>query len=130
MRGFRVWCKNRNEWEQDEVALLPNGKLFDIFHNKHLDMENHIIEFETGLTLNGVKLFEGDLFELTFSGGYTVTKVIRYIFDKRQFCIANINDLENEQYWDIWSGMTKEWLDKIVSRCEVIGNIHDVEVKQ
>ena len=125
MNGFRVWCHKRNEWEKGNIVLTQQGKLFDLDKQRNLNMETHNLEFFTGLTLDGIKLFEGDLFKLTFSDGSTVTKVIRYIQNKCQFCVANINDLENEQYWDIWSGITKEWLDKIVNKYEAIGNIHE-----
>lgn len=32
---FRVWCKNKNEWEKDTVCITGTGQLFHI-HNGNI----------------------------------------------------------------------------------------------
>ena len=61
---YRVWCKNKNEWEKDEVCLSSNGYLWQRYGNGlvPLSPETHIIQFCTGLEdKNGVLIFEGDI---------------------------------------------------------------------
>ena len=62
---FRVWCKNKKEWERDEMFLTESGKLVSINHRcevRQVDMNAHIIEFSTGLKDSvGAEIFEGDI---------------------------------------------------------------------
>lgn len=119
MRGFRVWCKNRNEWEQDKVALLPDGRLWDISHHRYLDMKNHIIEFETGLTdKNRVKIFDGDVISVGDDSLFVSGEV---------YCCNGCFgvDIDYDRIFTCFN----EFTDESLSIIEVIGNIHDSEVQ-
>lgn len=70
---FKVWCKNKNSWEDDFCFLTPEGKLMrklkmaDGF--KEAD-SNHIIVFCTGMKDHTGKLiYEGDIVKVTYDGG-------------------------------------------------------------
>jgi len=118
-RGYRVWCKNNQEWEQDEVGLTPDGDLYDIPHNKLLNMKNHIVEFETGLTdKNGVKIFEGDVISVGDNSLFVSGEVY--------FCNGCFGvDIDYDRIFTCFN----EFTDESLSIIEVIGNIHD-EVKE
>lgn len=54
---YKVWCKDRNEWEKDEMCLLPNGKLMEIKTGHIVKEETHILVFWTSLK----EIYEGDI---------------------------------------------------------------------
>lgn len=60
---FRVWCKNKNEWEKSDVLLTQDGKLID-YNNRIQSQENHVICPFTGeLDSTGKEIYEGDILE-------------------------------------------------------------------
>lgn len=65
---FRIWCKDKNEWEKDGVRIDAYG---DQYHRKnclydwvYVRPDNHIVEFSTRLQdANGKEIFQGDIVE-------------------------------------------------------------------
>lgn len=66
MKGnkFKVWCKNKNEWEKDNIALYQDGSIYHTdLKGRHMYVspEFHIIVFYTGLKdLQNVEAYHKD----------------------------------------------------------------------
>ena len=72
--SFRVWCKDRNEWEKHLITLDTHGTLWHA--PVQIRPEQHVIQFYTGiLDKNANKIFEGD--KLRFS--HWIIEVERYL---------------------------------------------------
>ncbi len=101
---FRVWCKNRNEYETDTMALI-NGEAFHLIGGKivAIDIDKHIVEFSTGLTdMDNNLIYEGDILQRFKKNGtpYLKTNIV-------------------EQNWNGWV------INKELSECKIIGNINE-----
>lgn len=49
---YRVWCRNNNEWEKDEMFLAEDGSLYHVLRNGRLQRcrpDTHTVQFFTGL---------------------------------------------------------------------------------
>ena len=113
---YRLWCKDKNEWEKDSWVILPNGNLMWVEYGNLVGgvyMKNHILVKSTGFKdIEGKEIYEGDIIRYwdNFDERYKLA-IIK--FDKGSFIMTN--DRIN---WDI--GVTNKD-DKI----RIIGNIYE-----
>ncbi len=116
MNKFRVWCKDKNEWEKDECLLRCDGTLFHRVGNNFVQLlpDNHIVERSTGLTDKNEKpIFQGD--------------IILAIYDIGDGC--DPRGLRKQTFTlDTWESFVEFIFDVghgAYVELEVIGNIHD-----
>lgn len=112
---YRVWCKNKNEWEKDEIALFPNGYLYDLRHRLVMRPENHIVCKCSGLPDKNDKLiFEGDIIKLE-------DRIVKVVWFSPQACF----DIEVIKIIGDYRFNKTGWNISDMSRWEIIGNIHE-----
>ena len=113
---YRLWCKDKNEWEKDSWVILPNGNLMWVEYGNLVGgvyMKNHILVRSTEFKdIDGKEIYEGDIIRYwdNFDERYKLA-IIK--FDKGSFIMTN--DRIN---WNI--GLTNKD-DKI----KIVGNIYE-----
>ena len=113
---YRLWCKDKNEWEKDSWVILPNGNLMWVEYGCLVGgvcMKNHVLVRSTGFKdIEGKEIYEGDIIRYwdNFDERYKLA-IIK--FDKGGFIITN-----NRINWNI--GVTNKD-DKI----KIVGNIYE-----
>ena len=113
---YRLWCKDKNEWEKDSWVILPNGDLMWVEYGNLVGgvyMKNHILVRSTEFKdIEGKEIYEGDIIRYwdNFDEHYRLA-VIK--LDKGGFIITN-----NRINWNI--GLTNKD-DKI----KIVGNIYE-----
>lgn len=118
---FRVWCKNRNEWEKDAVALLPNGSLKELRTHRPLSNESHIVLFATGLhDKNGKEIYEGDILK-SFDPSGEEDRTFAVDYDKS----AGGYVFEALAGFDDFDVTTIPWAKDMGFEFEIIGNIYE-----
>lgn len=64
---FRVWCKNKEQWERDEVLLSEDGLMYQAYRHGlvRLSSDTHILEWKLPDTIHcrsiAVLLYVGDI---------------------------------------------------------------------
>jgi uncharacterized phage protein (TIGR01671 family) len=131
-RGKRT---DNGEWVEGNLVtvsgksyIFPKNFLFSMMFSYHSDYEvipETVGQFTGLIDKNGVKVFEGDVFSLQLSDGCKLLKVVKYIPEKCGFCVANVKNLPDESWSDIWSSFYQEWFDKVAYKYVHFGNIHN-----
>jgi uncharacterized phage protein (TIGR01671 family) len=113
---FKVWCKDKNEWEKDYSLIDQHGNLCRVEISGcivNYKPENHIAVFYTGLKdKNSVEIYEGD--ELIYISTGQSSMVVEF----KDGCFVGVgpfNTLPLCEYIDA---------DDFVS-IEIIGNIYE-----
>ncbi len=114
-RRYRVWCKNKNEWEKDAISLWTNGTLIHRCNNgifTILKEETHIVQFYTGLKdCTGKDVYEGDVVSWWHYEGVVT-------FKNGAFCICSKD--HDDVYFSEYAK-----LNLTLQTMKVIGNIFE-----
>lgn len=70
---------------------------------------------------NGKEIYEGDI--ISVNGKYP--KLVKYINDYACFCLANIEDLDEEMDTGYWHQVSPGWWNSSKREIQAIGNIYD-----
>ena len=140
---YRVYCKNKQQYEKDDVFLTPDGRLFqeDVNSNmQSLDLKTHIIEKCVDRTdENGKLIFEGDKIRLEITDedsccGKTYFEEYYIKWDTRQK-VFQLHDGNNYVLGDP-KGKYRPNITYItdtfaclIESIEIIGNIHNKDLE-
>lgn len=129
MRKFRVWCKDRNEWETDICLLSPDGILLHRVRGAWVPLreESHIIEFCTGSKdKNGKEIYEGDIVKMHYFFENHDPVSLGVFEDENE--IIGVVEIDALSTYTEYKGNRYDWINYLEEpneELEVIGNIHD-----
>ena len=119
---FKIWCKDKNEWEKDKCLLNENGSLYHWGLNglgMEIKPENHIIVFSTGLTdKNSKEIYEGDIIA-TYPKDKT-PRIVKYYEGKGAF-VMEFGKLYD--YFEEHRNIQDDY--SVCQKLEIIGNIYE-----
>ena len=113
---YKLWCKDKNEWEKDNWVILPNGDLMWVEYGnlvRGVYMKNHILVRSAEIKdIKGKEIYEGDIIKY-WDSFYDDYKLAVVDFYKSTFIIKN-----HRIEWHI--GQMDEF-----DEMEVVGNIYE-----
>ena len=131
---YRVWCKNKREYERDQTFLTNDGRLFQeggYGSMQYLNLDNHIIEqFSELKDKNGTELYEGDFVgyktEIDKNRFDTETRYSEGViaFEDGRFGIKEFNENGGYSISKIPSKVKMIGAVRQIE-CEIVGNVHD-----
>lgn len=128
MPGYRLWCKNKNEWEWDNSWIGINGCLMTLRHGcpYPLSSDTHILQLSTGKNdISGREVYEGDIIE-SHQGSQIldILMVIRY-GTYEAYCPADDCYMDNVGFYVEAIGYPQMPLGPLENYAKVVGNIFD-----
>ena len=118
MIATSVMCKR--EYVGQQAHLVAH--MFSIYDQQWYEVDSLTLGQYTGRKdKHGRGIFEDDI--ILVNNRYA--KIVKYSEKECAFMIANIHDLQNSQWMDIWQKPSSLWWDEFADSIEVIGNIHD-----
>ncbi|MBC2746243.1 MAG: hypothetical protein HF975_04405 [ANME-2 cluster archaeon] len=113
--GFDVWCKEKDDWENDSAFISPDGKLY--YYNFHsmvqLNQNIHEILWHVGIEdITGKELKIGDIVKRRNGEIY----VVQFNQEYAKFQIERVHDQYPVDFMELKS--FKEQL-------QIVGHIHE-----
>lgn len=129
MAGYRLWCKNNNEWEKNNSWIGINGCLMTLRHGcpYPLSSDTHILQRSTGKTdISGREVFEGDIIESHLPDGriLDMNMVVRY-GTYQEYCPVDEEYMDNVGFYVYAQGYPDMPLGPLEDYAKVIGNIFE-----
>lgn len=125
MPGYRLWCKNKNEWERDNSWIGINGCIMTLRNGcpYPLSSDTHILQRSTGKhDISGHEVFEGDFIES--HQGTQVLMLVKYGIYKA-YCPADGCHMDNVGFYVDAVGYPQMPLGPLEDYAKVIGNIFE-----
>ncbi len=129
MTGYRLWHKNKNEWEKDNSWIGMNGCLMTLHHGcpYPLSSETHILQRSTGKNdISGKEVFEGDIIESNLPDGRVLdlNMVVRY-GTYQAWCPVDQVYVDSIGFYVSASGYPDMPIGPLENYAKVIGNIFE-----
>ncbi|RGU91718.1 hypothetical protein DWW31_14015 [Clostridium sp. AF15-17LB] len=128
MEGYRLWCKNKNEWEWDNSWIGINGCLMTLQHGcpYPLNCDTHILQRSTGrYDISGREVFEGDFIES--HQGEKILDVLMLVKygTYEAYCPADGCYMDNVGFYVEAVGYPQMPLGPLENYAKVIGNVFE-----
>lgn len=130
---YRVWCRDKHEWEADEIAMRYNGTLMHSQRtgasilSSELKPENHVLQLCTGLTdINNNSVYEGDIVDQ----GDNYQSIVRFdINEENGFAGFYLEEMDARVPEDKRPTHELFSYTTIPNEWKIVGNIFDKEFK-
>lgn len=110
--------------DKSDIDYNPDTDIYAFWFDNQECIVNPATVGQYWRTINGKKLFDGDIFRFKVGDEYIV-RIVRYSEEKAAFCIVNPLLLKHEKWMEIEQTPNVSWWQKFVKDIEIIGNIHD-----
>jgi uncharacterized phage protein (TIGR01671 family) len=109
---FRLWCKNKNEWEKDRWVVEPFGYISEFKTGIEMNPDTHILEQFTGLhDKNGKEIYEADRY--MYTPGNKDAEYGEIVYGNGCFWCKRYQDNTDFELYSM------------VKDIEIVGNIHE-----